>query len=119
MSDMMSVFFGTWSLSDAEARRAVLGDCLSDDVTYADPRAPGVLAGIDAVNGYLNAFSEMAPGMEAGVVATSDTQGAFRATVSFGMPGSDQSQRGQYFVELAESGKIARMVGFAGMGEPA
>lgn len=118
MSDTIPAFFSAWSMADTDARLAVLNECLSEDATYADPRTPELLTGIAPINAYLGMFSEMAPGMEARVVNTSTTLGQFRATVAFGMPGSDQAQRGQYFVTLAGDGKIAAMVGFVGMGEP-
>lgn len=118
MTDPIPAFFSAWSMTDGAARLAVLAQCATDQLSYADPRSPTVLTGLDQVNGYLAAFCEMAPGMEARVIHTATVQGSHRVTVAFGMPGAEQAQRGQYFVDLAADGKIARMVGFAGMGEP-
>ncbi len=118
MTDAIPAFFSAWSISDDAERSAVLTGCLADTVSYADPRAPQIMTGIDALNGYLAMFSASAPGMEASVVNLNTIQGTHRATVSFGMPGSDQAQLGQYFVELDDTGKIARMVGFVGLGAP-
>lgn len=118
MTDPITAFFSAWSMTDTAARQAVLSQSAAPDISYADPRSPNVLTGLDQVNSYLAAFSEMAPGMAARVIDDAAVQGSHRVTVAFGMPGSDQAQRGQYFVELATDGKIARMVGFAGMGEP-
>jgi hypothetical protein len=39
-----------------------------------------------------------------------------RATVQFGA--GEQSQHGQYTIDLNADGKMTRIVGFVGMGEP-
>ena len=65
-------------------------------------------------------FSANAPGWTAKVVTMSETAGSIRATVAFGGQGPDGSemvQHGQYFADM-DGNKIARMVGFAGLGAP-
>jgi hypothetical protein len=49
-------------------------------------------------------------------VNTSTTLSHVRATLQFGA--GEQSQMGQYCVDMDDNGKIVRIVGFAGMGEP-
>ena len=65
---------------------------------------------------YIQMFGEMAPGAIAKVVDISEKNGHARATVDF-IINKTITQRGQYFVDLKD-GKIARIVGFSGMGEP-
>lgn len=120
MSEHVSVFFDSWQLADAEARKEKIAAILSADVRYDDPRTPQTLNGIDALNDYLGMFSANAPGWSARVLHSAVTAGVVRATVEFGGNGPDGNkmvQLGQYFVET-ENDLITRFVGFVGTGTP-
>ena len=120
MRDVIETFFSAWGMSDAAERSAAISDAYTPNGGYADPRSSGVLTGVDAIADYVAMFSENAPGWQAHVVKADETAGFWRATVAFGGKGPDGSnmvQHGQYFVEC-DGKKIARMVGFVGLGEP-
>lgn len=119
MQKSVETFFSAWGMSDADARQAAIAKAMTSNASYADPRSPDILNGIDAIAEYVAMFSANAPGWEATVVKTSETAGMMRATVAFGGMGPDGKkmvQNGQYFAEFSD-GKISRMVGFVGMGE--
>lgn len=120
MREAIETFFGAWGMSDADARVAAISNVYTSDGGYADPRSSGLLTGIDAIAGYVGMFSENAPGWTAEVVNAAETDDVMRATVAFGGMGPDGSkmvQHGQYFVDF-DGGKISRMIGFVGLGEP-
>lgn len=116
MIPQIDAFFTAWSIADDATRDAQVADSLSDEIVYADPRTADPLTTVAAVQAYVGQFSKMAPGMPVAVINTSTTLTYARATVQFGE--GDQSQLGQYTVDLAPDGKITRMVGFVGMGAP-
>lgn len=120
MTDSITRFFDAWGMTDETARAQTIMDTYSADGTYADPRAPEVLTGPDAIADYVAMFSANAPGWTARVVKADQTADTIRVTVAFGgrgPDGSDMVQHGQYFVRILE-GKIVDMVGFVGTGAP-
>lgn len=117
MTTHIDAFFTAWSIADDATRDAQVKSALSDNIVYADPRTEQPLTTISDVQAYVGQFSKMAPGMPVSVVNTSTTLNFARATVQFGE--GEQSQMGQYIVDLSKDGKIERMVGFVGMGTPA
>lgn len=120
MSDAIATFFDAWHILDADVRFEKITSAVTQTIHYNDPRTPETLKDIQALSDYVGMFSANAPGWSAKVVATNITGGMTRATVAFGGPGPDgveTEQLGQYFVEY-EGDLIARMVGFAGIGQP-
>ncbi len=121
MSDAITAFFDTWGLSDDDARATAIAAVYSETGSYADPRALEPMIGPAAIASYVNMFSANAPGWTAKVVKSDEIAGTHRATVAFGGKGPDGNemvQMGQYFAEMS-GGKITRMIGFVGTGEPA
>lgn len=116
MTDCIHTLFSAWGDPSAEARAAATTAATLPDFYYADPNAPAPIRGRDDYLAYLQMFGEMAPRAVAKVVDISEKHGHARATVDF-VINDNMAQRGQYFVDLKD-GKIARIVGFAGMGEP-
>jgi hypothetical protein len=116
MTTHIDDFFTAWSIADDTTRDAQVADTLSDDIFYVDPRTADPLTTVAAVKDYIGQFSKMAPGMPVSVVNTSKTLTFARATVQFGE--GEQSQMGQYTVDLGPEGKIQRMIGFVGLGTP-
>ncbi|MGH1355752.1 MAG: molecular chaperone GroEL [Thalassovita sp.] len=117
MTDIVEIFFEAWGETDAEARAATLRGTLADAFEYLDPRTAEPVTDAEALIGYVAMYSEYAPGATAGVVHQSQTGGHTRATVEFAMP-DGKKQHGQYFIEHDADGKLARMIGFVGMGTP-
>ncbi len=114
MTKSIEEFFTAWSESDAEKRNAKIAGALADSVYYADPRTEAPIQDLAALQTYVGMFSEMAPGMSVSVTGTSQVAHFVRANVQFGE--GEQSQMGQYTIDLDEDGKMARIVGFVGTG---
>lgn len=116
----IETFFEAWGQSDEATRKQQISASVTPNVTYADPRAPEPITGIDALSTYVGMFSANAPGWTASVVKQDTIAGLHRVTVAFGGAGPDGApmrQLGQYFVEL-EGERACRLVGFVGTGEP-
>jgi len=64
-----------------------------------------------------NADAQHVPGATAKVAHMSEVGGAVRVTIAFRMP-DGMEKHGQYFADLSEDGRIARLIGFVGMGTP-
>jgi hypothetical protein len=117
MSDAIASFFSAWGLTDADARAAALGQSLSPDIHYLDPRTPEPITSLAALVDYVGMYTQYAPGATAAVVSQSTTQGHHRATVEFRMA-DGTVQLGQYFIECDAEERPARLIGFVGLGEP-
>ncbi len=116
MTDCLETFFSAWGDPSSDGRAVKTDAAIGPDFYYADPNAPEPLTGRDAYLAYLARFTEMMPGASAEVVAKSAHHGHARATVDF-LKDGNRMMRGQYFADI-ENGRISRMVGFTGMGEP-
>ncbi|MEL6315838.1 MAG: nuclear transport factor 2 family protein [Pseudomonadota bacterium] len=117
MSDKINRLFLAWGNPDADSRADELKDTLASEFYYADPNAPEPITDADAFVAYVAMFTQYAPGATARVAKLTDCKGHYRATVIFEMADGKQ-QFGQYFVDLSDDGRVARMIGFAGLGEP-
>lgn len=116
MTDCLHTLFSAWGDPSPEARATKTDAAIAPDFYYCDPNAPAPIYGRDDYLAYIQMFGEMAPDAKAEVVAVSERHGHARATVAFVM--GERTQYGQYFADISE-GKITRLIGFAGMGEPA
>lgn len=119
MSDCIKTFFDAWLIEEAETRLSKLNSAVTKTIKYDDPRTPGTINGIAALNNYVEMFSINAPGWSVKVIKTDTVAGVTRITVAFGgvgPDGSEQVQLGQYFVEK-DGELLSRMVGFVGTGE--
>ncbi len=117
MTDSLTAFFSAWGDQSPESRAQKTDTALGPQFTYADPNTPDVIVGRDAYLEYLAQFASQMPGGSARVVDQSQTAHCVRATVDF-LSGDTRMMRGQYFADLNAAGKITRMIGFIGLGEP-
>ena len=117
MSDRIKRLFLAWGNPDAISRAQELKDTLASEFYYADPNAPEPITDADAFVAYIAMFTEYAPGATARVVKLTECKGHYRATVIFEMADGKQ-QFGQYFVDLDDDGRVTRMIGFVGLGDP-
>ena len=115
MSRAIATFFAAWGESDPDLRAGMLRETLSPDIAYLDPRLTDPLIGIDAVNDYIGGYSRQVPGATAAVEAQKKEDRNVLATVAFRMP-DGAVQHGQYMIEVATDGRLARMVGIVGLG---
>ena len=116
MTDCIHTLFLAWGDPSPEARATATDAAIGPELYYSDPNPPAPIHSCDDYLTYIQMFGEMAPGAIAKVVDISEKNGHARATVDF-IINETITQRGQYFVDLKD-GKIARIVGFSGMGEP-
>ncbi len=116
MSHAIERFFASWGEPDSDTRAAALNDCLSSDVSYADPRTPETITDREALIAYVAMYSQYAPGASACVTNLSSTQGTYRANVEFRMP-DGKTQTGQYFIDVDDQSRAKGIVGFVGLGE--
>jgi len=113
---LAEAFFATWAEADTAARAAALSKVATDNVAYADPNSAQTLSSRDQLNEMLGHFSANMAGGSAWVVGTPDGHnGWIRATVAFGMNGSEM-MRGQYIMRR-DGDLLTQIVGFMGMGE--
>lgn len=117
MTNFVETFFDAWGETDADARAKAVQSTLAADFEYLDPRTPDPLTDADALVGYVAMYSQYAPGATAKAVHLSQTGGFTRASVEFAMADGNK-QHGQYFIEHDDDGRLARVVGFVGMGTP-
>lgn len=116
MTTCIHTLFSAWGDPSPEERAAKTDAAIGPDFYYSDPNAPDPIRGRDAYLDYIAQFTSIMPGATAHVVACSSHHGHLRATVDFAKDGQHM-MRGQYFADLAE-GKLLRVIGFTGMGEP-
>ena len=118
MADSLTTFFDAWGTADAAARKDMIADATTADVTYSDPRSGSRLSGQDAVADYVGMFSANAPGWTAKVVSSDEINGYSRSIIAFGGMGPDgteMTQHGTYFCETVD-GKLSMIAGFVGTG---
>jgi hypothetical protein len=109
-------FFSAWGMTDADERKAVVGEYISPNCLYADPHCPAPLTGPDAVAEMLAGFTQNMPGGAAKVVGEANGHnGFFRVAVAFEKDGSEMV-RGQYFGQRGPDGLLHQIVGFVGGG---
>ncbi len=118
MSDAIIQFFAAWGMEDAAARATSIRDSVAPAFHYLDPRTPEPISSFDDLVAYVAMYTQYAPGASAEVRNLSETSGHFRATVAFCMA-DGQVQMGQYFIECDTDNRPVRLIGFAGLGDPA
>ncbi|MDE0725948.1 MAG: nuclear transport factor 2 family protein [Alphaproteobacteria bacterium] len=102
VADIVNAYGAAWLEADADARRALLDIAWSDNGTYQDPTAD--VAGRGALVAHIGRFHQSMPGAQILIRFTWKMLGADGAVA---MEGVD-------FGELADDGRIAKIVGFFG-----
>ncbi len=119
MTDALTTFFGAWSETDADNRRAQIDAAIVEGGTYSDPRSGARLTSNAEISEYVGMFSASAPGWTATVESADEVNGYCRAIIAFGgkgPDGSDMVQHGTYFAETDAGGKLTTLAGFVGTG---
>lgn len=117
MEQQLGAFFDAWALSDGPAREAALEPALAPCFDYCDPNSPGVISDLGMLCDYIDAFTARMPGAHAQVITCDIHNQHARIGVEFTAHGR-ALMRGQYFAVLDELGRIERIAGFHGMGDP-
>ncbi|MEP5758025.1 MAG: nuclear transport factor 2 family protein [Litoreibacter sp.] len=116
MTDCIHAFFSAWGDPSDESREEKTRAALASNFYYADPNAPEPITDFDTYLSYVKIYGDMMPEGTAEVVSVSEHNCHARATVAFCKAGVAM-QHGQYFADIVD-GKITRLIGFAGLGEP-
>lgn len=117
MTHSIETLFTAWGDPTPEGRAEKTDAALGATFTYADPNTPNPITSRDDYLAHIANFVQMMPGAAAQVEARSETHGSVRATVAFTRDGAVM-MHGQYFGDTDDTGRLTRVVGFAGLGEP-
>lgn len=112
--DAIAAWFAAWNEPDAERRRARLGAVVTGEVRFRD--AHGDVYGVDELSSHITATQRFAPGW------TLEARGPLRRAHDVVLvdwaavrPGGEAAMTGTNVVRLAPDGRIADVVGVAGV----
>jgi hypothetical protein len=112
-ADVVRTYAGAWMETDESARRRALQASWADDGAYCDPTA--LVEGREALVKHLGGFQAQMPAHR--LVITSDVvehHRFLRFTWALQNSGGDVVLEGLDFGELADDGRLRRIVGFFG-----
>jgi hypothetical protein len=113
LEELVDLYARAWTDPDPGGRRRNLEETVTEAATYTDPTAH--VEGHEAFAAHIDAFHERMPGHRIERVTAVD---AYGTVARFGWQLVDASGTslhvGLDFVELADDGRIARIVGFFG-----
>jgi hypothetical protein len=111
-SDIVSTYAAAWNEPDEEKRRQLLERAWTDEGTYMDPQSSA--AGRDALVALIGAFRQRFQGTRTELRSNVDEHHRLlRFAWSMVGPGGPVLE-GMDFGELAEDGRLRRIVGFFG-----
>ncbi|GAA5060567.1 hypothetical protein HNP84_010038 [Thermocatellispora tengchongensis] len=104
-------YIATWNETDAETRAKAVAGLWTEDGSYTDPLAD--VRGHDAIGAVIGAVHERFPGFVFTPGSLLDGHGRLvRFTWGLGPAGGEPLAEGFDVAELAEDGRIARVLGF-------
>ena len=114
VEELIATYDGVWNERDDAERRRLLERCWADDGELVDPRA-GRFRGRDAVLERLAGFRERFPGARVEITSGLDENHGF-VRFAWTILGEDGSELldGMDFAEVAEDGRLRRVVMFFG-----
>ncbi len=111
-AEAVAAYGAAWNESNEGARRALLAQSWSDGGVYMDPT--GRADGRDALVAHIGGFQTMMPGHTIEMTSGVDVHGnVFRFAWTM-RNGNEAVLEGMDFGELADDGRIDRIVGFFG-----
>jgi hypothetical protein len=111
-AEAVNTYGATWNEPDEQKRRALLDRAWSDDGVYMDPTAQA--DGRDALLAHIGGFQAMMPGHTIEMTSDVDAHGnVFRFAWNM-RNGNETVLEGMDYGELADDGRIRRIVGFFG-----
>ncbi len=113
VADIVNAYGAAWLEADADARRALLDIAWSANGTYQDPTAD--VAGRGALVAHIAGFHQSMPGAQILITSAVDHHHS-KIRFTWKMLGADGAvaMEGVDFGELADDGRIAKIVGFFG-----
>ncbi len=111
--ETVAAYAAAWSETDEDARRALLERSWTDDGVYVDPS--GRAEGRAALVGHIGGFHARMPGSRIEMASGVDEHGGL-LRFAWRMVGPDGvvALEGMDFGELADDGRLDRIVGFFG-----
>ncbi len=104
-------YIAMWNETDADRRRRLVAETVSDDASYVDPLMEG--AGIDGITAMIGAAQSQFPGHRFALVAGPDAHhDRVRFTWSLAANGAAPAAIGVDFVNLADDGRMRSITGF-------
>lgn len=105
-------YCSAWSETDAGKRFAILDEVWADGATYTDPKVH--VTGARDLSDSIGLVQQHHPGVRYGRISTVDTHHRRLARFAWRKTGADGQtvQQGVDFVEIDDSGRILRIVGF-------
>jgi SnoaL-like domain len=117
INEAVAAYGAAWNETDDAVRAALLAKSFADTGTYMDPT--GSADGRDALVGHIGGFQAMMPGHTIDNTSAVDVHGnVFRFAWAM-KNGSEVALVGMDFGEIADDGRISRIVGFFGPFPPA
>jgi SnoaL-like domain len=100
-----------WNESDAERRRAIAADILSEDAAYLDPMMSG--DGIDGISEMIAGAQAQFPGHRVTLISGPEAHhDRLRFSWSLAANGGEPVARGTDYVTVAEDGRMRSVTGF-------
>src|SRR5690242_20375100 len=115
MSDMTEIVAGyiaMWNETDAQQRRALVAQTITEDATYLDPLMAG--AGIDGIADMIGGAQQQFPGHRFSLIAGPDAHHD-RVRFSWSLAASDGGDPvaiGVDFATVADDGRMRAITGF-------
>jgi hypothetical protein len=108
---LVSNYIAMWNETDADRRRELVAETVTDDANYVDPVMEG--AGIDGIATMIGAAQSQFPGHRFTLVAGPEAHhDRVRFTWSLAADGGAPVAVGVDFVNLADNGRMGSITGF-------
>jgi hypothetical protein len=111
-AEAVNTYGAAWNEADEDKRRALLDRSWSDDGRYMDPTAQA--DGRDALLAHISGFRAMMPGHTIDMTSDVDVHNNVFRFAWIMRNGNETVLEGMDFGELADDGRIDRIVGFFG-----
>ena len=103
-------YIAAWNETDAQRRRALIGEAWTEDARYVDPIMSG--EGRDQIDGLIAAVHERFPGFRFALIGQPDGHGDHvRFSWGLGPEGQDSPIKGTDFA-VVEDGRLRAVTGF-------
>jgi hypothetical protein len=114
MSDtdtLVHTYIAMWNETDADRRRQLVAQTVTDDADYVDPVMEG--AGIDGITAMIGAAQEQFPGHRFTLLSgPEDHHGRMRFSWTLAADGAVPAAIGVDFASLADDGRMRSITGF-------
>ncbi|MFL5829333.1 MAG: nuclear transport factor 2 family protein [Solirubrobacteraceae bacterium] len=111
INDTVQSYIAMWNETDAEARRSLVAQTVTDDATYLDPMLSG--SGVDGIAEMIGAAQAQFPGLSFTLSAgPEEHHDKARFSWRLGPGNGDTVAAGTDFVTLGADGRMQSIIGF-------